>query len=35
MNKKNRAVVDHCHETGCFCALLCTPCDLLISHVEK
>lgn len=30
----NRAVIDHCHATGKFRAVLCQPCNLLLGSVE-
>lgn len=32
---KNRAVIDHNHETGNFRALLCDRCNILLGHLEK
>lgn len=30
----NRAVIDHCHATGKFRAVLCQPCNLLLGSIE-
>lgn len=32
---KDRAVIDHCHKTGSFRALLCTGCNLLLGKIEN
>lgn len=34
-NGKNRAVIDHCHTTGKFRALLCTKCNLDLGMLEN
>ena len=31
----NRAVIDHCHETGNFRAVLCSVCNLLLGKIEN
>lgn len=32
---KNRAVIDHCHKTGKFRAILCSQCNTVLGSVEK
>jgi hypothetical protein len=32
---KDRAMIDHCHNTGKFRALLCMQCNLMVGYVDK
>ena len=34
-NGPNRAVIDHCHKTGKFRAVLCTVCNMLCGKIEN